>query len=183
LELAVESSYRGGQPYVILFHGDERTAISSSEAQKLGVAIIEAITITEVEERLALVVAGEKPVGGFGPKAEWEKKFALALFALREQRPPCHPQVSVIYNMAAQKILVEIKVWEQQAHMGVADGRRFANWLLVVAEAAETDAFLDRFLRQEIGISHGGVLGFISQFALFRQQLTLEELLKTDHDL
>ncbi len=36
--------------------------------------------------------------------------------------------------MASQKILIEIKAWEQQAQVDVADARNFANWLLVVAE-------------------------------------------------
>lgn len=81
--------------------------------------------------------------------------------------------VSSGYGRDSQKPFINITVGAKDFHtqMSPVEAIELAHNLLAAAEAAITDAFMIRFLRERVGVDMPQVAGLLNEFREFREEL------------
>lgn len=178
--LHVESTVSAimNEPSVLISWGDSTGVISATDARKRAFALITAIAIAQTEGGIFKTLAPDIKPKGFG-KVTLTKQEDMAvkvLHLIRDVRVPLPPDIEPTFGYNTQQPLVKYKWGNQEGMLELDTAKHHAQVLLEVAEAAQTDSFFYKFCDSQ-NLDKQVAVDILKEFALFRQQNWLEDLL------
>ena len=153
--------------------------ITATDARRRAFALISAIAMAQTEGGIFKTLAPPtlKSKGFATAKLTKEEQMAVGLLQLiRDVRSPLPPYIEPIFGHNTQKPLIKYALGNQEGTWELDTARHHAQALLEVAEAAETDSFMYKF-SDKVGLEKKDMALILQEFAVFRQQNWLEDLL------
>lgn len=167
------------EPNVLIRWGEASGVITATDCRKRAFALISAIAMAQTEGGIFKTLAPPTLKSkGFGRvKLDKEEKLAVGLLQLiRDVRAPLPPDIEPIFGHNTQKPLIKYRWGSAEGTLEMDTAKHHAQILLEVAEAAETDSFMYKF-SDKVGLEKKEMAFILQEFALFRQQNWLEDLL------
>lgn len=167
------------EPNVLIKWGESSGIITATDVRRRAFALISAIAMATTEGGIfkTLVPPTLKSKGFGNAKLTADEKMAVGLLQLiRDARAPLPPDIEPIFGHNTHSPLIKYRWGNEEGTWELDTARHHAQALLEVAEAAETDSFLYKF-SDKVGLEKKEMAFILAEFALFRQQNWLEDLL------
>lgn len=167
------------EPRVLIRWQGNEGILTSTEARKRAIALIQAVAMAATEGGIFKVLTPDiKPSKGFGKvKPRTEEMIAVGVLRLlREVREPLPADIDPIFGYNTHKPLIKYCWGDHVGTLELDTAKHHAQALLEVAEGAETDSFFFKFCFKH-DMDKQVAEDILSELRLFRQQSWLEELL------
>ena len=161
-------------PLILVQYQNVEGTLTIKDARERAIALIRAVTITQIAGNLFKVLKPEKKAFG-KPKKKDEEMFGAFVYFVRSARPKLNSDIEPIFGLKTQKPLINYKILNQKIQLEIESALHHAQALLVVAEAAEGDAFMYS-LSDRFNISKEEIAFILKEFAKYRQINRLENL-------
>lgn len=166
------------EPNVMIKWRESSGIITATDCRKRAFALISAIAMAQAEGGIFKTLAPDMKPKGFGQvKLSKQEDMAVkVLHLIRDVRAPLPSDIEPIFGYNTQQPLIKYRWGSQEGTLELDTAKHHAQVLLEVAEAAETDSFMYKF-SDRIGLDKQEMSFILAEFALFRQQNWLEDLL------
>lgn len=166
------------EPNVLIRWGESSGIITATDCRKRAFALISAIAMAQTEGGIFKTLAPSVKPKGFGQvkPSKQEEMATQVLLLIRGVRAKLPPDIEPIFGYNTQKPLIKYRWGSAEGTLEIDTAKHHAQILLEVAEAAETDSFMYKF-SDKIGLEKKEMAFILQEFALFRQQNWLEDLL------